>query len=151
MCAALANRSVTLVLCPDQFQCFHLLPPFPPSPSIRSRCLPSLPSCDLSVITSIHFTLKAASTSHSLTVRNESRASRIFTTDCYPTPSLFPPTSLPALLSRHPPRRPFHNGSLCSPFPNFRDYRLSFGRGEKIYVDTTARDRRKDIKYFRKI
>lgn len=89
-CAALANRSVTR-------------PPSVPASTIASTYRPptpgrpahdSLPTSLLAtpfVITSIHFTLKAASTGVALTARNESRASHIFTTDCHlsapPSPS----------------------------------------------------------------
>lgn len=72
----------------------------PPPPGHRQHHHPFAPV----VITSIHFTLKAAGVVPLRCPRNEPRASRIFATDCHSS----------TITS---PRRRFN------PFPNSRDYR----------------------------
>lgn len=59
------------------------------------------------------FRTKSSRCWRSLTVRNESRANRIFAIDCHPF----------AFVSLSLVHRSFHTMVRCSPFPNFRDYR----------------------------
>lgn len=82
-CAALANRSVTPILYPDQFhQRLHLPPlvadPFPVSPALRP-------------LRNYKHSFHTKSGQRSPTVRNESRASRIFATDYHPFALTFSP------------------------------------------------------------
>lgn len=78
-CAALANRSVTPILYPDQFHRRLHLPPFAPwSPDP----LPLSPA--FRPLRNYKHSFHTKSDQRSSTVRNESRASRIFATDYHP-------------------------------------------------------------------
>lgn len=92
-----------------------LQPPPPPPPGHRQHHHPFAPV----VITSIHFTLKAAGVVPLRCPRNEPRASRIFATDCHSS----------TITS---PRRRFN------PFPNSRDYRGRDGNDSSDVVRSSS-------------
>lgn len=125
-CAALANHSVTPILYPDQFhRRLHLPPlvawPFPSSPTLQS-------------LRNYKHSFHTKSGQRSPTVRNESRASRIFATDYHPFALTFSPLPQPPTTVR------FTMVHWIS-FPNFRDYRVSRSvASENIRTYTHTRD-----------
>lgn len=124
-CAALANRSVTPILYPDQFHRRLHLPPFAPwSPDPFS----SLPPSDPFVITSIHFTLKAASVARPF----ETSPARVAFLLQITTHSLSP-----SPLSPVPKHCSFYNGplNLFSKFPRLQA--IAFAR-ERGYISTNV-------------
>lgn len=85
-CAALANRSVTPILYPGQFhRCLHL-------PPLGCLTLPLSPA--LRPLRNYKHSFHTKSGQRSQTIRNESRASRIFATDYHPFPLTFSPLPL---------------------------------------------------------
>lgn len=129
-----SERSVTPSLCPDQIHRRLHLPPL--------GCLTRPLSPALRPLRNYKHSFHTKSGQRSPTVRNESRASRIFTTDYHP----FALTFSPSLSLLSPNRCSFYNGprplNLFSKFLRLQD--ITFDR-ERGHISANIESRRKSF------